>query len=125
QTPAYAIPLVDGTDRLNGLVIGVRPNGPGDATISWYPLPNGGPRWNAVIDRLRSLDSAGNAAREGPLAHGKIRAVPVRGGVAFLQPTYRWRGQVAPTINRLALFAADTVRSVMPPIATQAPSAAA
>ena len=71
-----------------------------------------------MLDRLRSLDSAGSAAREGPLAHGRVRAVPVHTGVAFLQPTYRWRAQSVPSINRVALLSGDTTRSIVPPLLT-------
>jgi uncharacterized membrane protein (UPF0182 family) len=62
------------------------------------------------------VDSAGSAAREGPLAHGRVRAVPVKGGIAFAQPTYRWRPQAVPTLNRVALLTADSVRAIAPPI---------
>jgi uncharacterized membrane protein (UPF0182 family) len=80
-----------------------------------------------VIDKLRLVDSAGSAAREGPLAHGGIRAVPVGSGIAFVQPNYRWRSQSAPTLNRVALLSGDSARSVAPPfgVSTPAPSVAA
>ncbi|MDB4874074.1 MAG: hypothetical protein JWM41_520 [Gemmatimonadetes bacterium] len=111
QTTALALPLADDTDRLRGLLIGT-----GGATrlTVWYPLPTPGPRWTAVIDRLRSVDSAGSAAREGPLAHGRIRSVPVRSGIGFVQPTYRWRPPSVPTLNRVAVLVGDTTRSVAP-----------
>ena len=82
----------------------------------WYPLAAPGPRWSAVLDRLRSVDSAGGAARDGgPLATGRVRVVPTRSGIAFLQPSYRWRPQNVPSIGRVALLAGDTARSVAPP----------
>jgi uncharacterized membrane protein (UPF0182 family) len=109
---AVALPLVDDNDRLRGLIIGI--GGASDSTL-WYPLATPGPRWGAVLDRLRSVDSAGGAARDGGLAAGRVRVVPVRSGIAFLQPTYRWRPQAAPTINRVALLSGDTARSVAPP----------
>jgi hypothetical protein len=75
-----------------------------------------------VIDKLRTLDSAGSAAREGPLAHGRVRAVPVRAPyrIAFVQPSYRWRPQSIPTLNRVALLSGDTTRSIIPPTAVGA-----
>jgi hypothetical protein len=111
---ALTLPLVDDTDRLRGLLIGT--GGAGRST-AWYPLAAPGSRWSAVLDRLRSVDSAGSAAREGPLAHGRVRVVPIRsaGRVGFLQPTYRWRPPSIPTLNRIALLAGDTVRSIIPP----------
>jgi hypothetical protein len=109
---ALAIPLVDDTDRLRGLLIGT---GGAEPVTRWYGLTDPGLRWNTILDRLRSVDSAGSAAREGPLAHGRVRAIPVRGGIAFLQPSYRWRSGTIPTLNRITLLAGDSVRSVAPP----------
>jgi uncharacterized membrane protein (UPF0182 family) len=112
QPRAVTIPLVDDADHLHGVLISI--GGPSRATF-WYPLTPVGPRWNWVLDRLRSLDSAGSAAREGPLAHGPVRVVPVRPfGVAFIQPTYRWRTQMMPTLNRIAALAGDSLQSLAP-----------
>lgn len=109
---SVAIPLLDDTDRLRGLMIGL--GGATDSTL-WYPLPTAGPRWNSVLDRLRSADSAGNAAREGALAYGRVRAVPIQSGIGFVQPSYRWRPQSTPSINRIALLSGDSSRSFSPP----------
>jgi hypothetical protein len=114
HVPALALPLVDQTDRVRGLLIGT--GGVSRATV-WYPIAAATPRWSAILDRLRSVDSAGSAAREGPLAHGRIRAIPLRGGVAFAQPTYRWRPPNVPSLSRVAFLVGDTARSVAPPIA--------
>jgi len=112
SSAVVALPLVDESDRLRGLIIGI--GGASDSTL-WYPLPTPGPRWGFVLDRLRSVDSAGSAAREGPLATGRVRAVPVHSGIAFLQPSYHWRPQSAPSISRVAFLSDDTTRSVAPP----------
>jgi uncharacterized membrane protein (UPF0182 family) len=48
------------------------------------------------------------------LAHGRIRAVPVRSGIGFVQPTYRWRPLSIPTLNRIGLLIGDTIRSAAP-----------
>jgi uncharacterized membrane protein (UPF0182 family) len=111
QTTAIALPLVDETDRLRGLLIGT--GGPTRHT-AWYPLDSPGQRWSGVLDRLRSVDSTGGPARDGPLARGRVRAIPVRSGIAFVQPTYRWRPQSSPMLSRLALLVGDTTRSVTP-----------
>jgi len=110
---SLTLPLLDEQDRLLGLLVG---SGGVTGRLEWYRLPTQGPRWSAVLERLRSVDSAGSAAREGPLAHGRVRAVPVRAGVAFLQPIYRWRAQTVPSISRLALRSGDTTRSIVPPL---------
>lgn len=120
---ALTLPLVDDSDRLRGLLIG---RGGASRSTAWYALATPGLRWSAVLDRLRSADSVGSAVREGPLQRGRIRAVPVRGStegaaggsearIAFVQPTYRWRGQGVPALIRLALLSGDSARSVMPP----------
>ena len=121
RSTALALPLVDDADRLRGLMIGT---GGTTRSTRWYPLANAGPRWNAVIDKLRLVDSAGSAAREGPLAHGGIRVVPVGSSIAFVQPNYRWRSQTTPTLNRVALLSGDTARSVAPPFGVSPPVAA-
>lgn len=122
KSTALALPLVDDTDRLRGLILGT---GGGNRSTRWYPLPSPGPRWGTVIDKLRLVDSAGSAAREGPLAHGGIRVVPVGSGVAFVQPNYRWRSQSVPTLNRIALLSGDSTRSVAPPFGIASPTVAA
>lgn len=110
KSTALVLPLVDDTDRLGGLLIGT-----GGATqgTSWYPLA-AAPRWSAVLDHLRSVDSTGSSAREGAMAHGRVRVVPLRSGVGFVQPTYRWRTQSVPTLEQVALLAGDSATSVAP-----------
>jgi uncharacterized membrane protein (UPF0182 family) len=117
RSTALVLPLVDETDRLRGLFIGT--GGSTKATV-WYPLSTPGPRWSAVLDRLRSIDSAGSAVREGPLVAGRVRAVPLRDGIGFVQPRYRWRKPAVPTLYRVALLDDDTAKVVAP--MTNAPS---
>jgi len=114
SSTAVALPLVDDSDHLRGLIIGL--GGASDSML-WYPLAAAGPRWGAVLDRLRSVDSAGGAAHDasGLLATGRVRVVPTRSGIAFLQPSYRWRSQNLPSIGRVALLSDDVARSVAPP----------
>jgi uncharacterized membrane protein (UPF0182 family) len=113
QATAITLPLVDDTGRLRGLLIGA--GGLSRAT-TWYGTTAPGPRWSVVLDRLRSLDSAGagGIARDGPLSHGRVRLIPLRSGIGFLQPTYRWRPQSGPALNRLAIFVGDTARALLP-----------
>ena len=128
RATALTLPLVDDSDRLRGLLIG---RGGASRSTAWYALAAPGPRWSAILDRLRSVDSAGgagSAAREVALTRGRVRAIPVigtAGGVGdssagaaridFMQPTYRSRGQGLPALNRVALLSGDSARSVMPP----------
>ncbi len=112
QATSVTLPLVDDTGRLRGLLIGT---GGANRLTTWYGMSAPGPRWTTVLDRLRSLDSAGSLARDGPLAHGRVRPIPLRSGVGFVQPTYRWRPQSVPALNRLAILVGDSTRSIAPP----------
>ena len=85
-------------------------------TVAWYPLADAGPRWNAVVDRLRSIDSANVGTRDGQLVHGRVRTVPLRTGIALVQPTYRWHGPAAPTLSRVLVISGDSLRSIAPPL---------
>lgn len=114
---AIAMPLVDETDRLRGLLIGT---GGVLRHAVWFPLATPGPRWSAVLDRLRSVDSAGSAARDGPLTRGRVRAIPIASGIGFIQPTYRWRPQSTPALNRVAVLFGDSTKSMAPGTATSA-----
>src|SRR5262249_28041391 len=111
SSTAIALPLVDESDRLRGLVIGI--GGASDSTL-WYPLSVPGPSWRTLLERLRGADSP---SREGPLAYGRVRVVPVQsgGGIAFVQPSYHWRPQTTPSISRVSLVSGDSSRSIAPP----------
>jgi uncharacterized membrane protein (UPF0182 family) len=106
---AIALPLVDESERIRGLLIGT--GGPNRIAM-WDSLATPGPRWPAVLDRLRSVDSSGS--RDATIAHGRVRAVPLRSGIGFLQPTYRWRPQSVPSLNRIAVLVGDSARSIVP-----------
>ncbi|HEY9228064.1 MAG TPA: hypothetical protein VIP11_15515, partial [Gemmatimonadaceae bacterium] len=41
-------------------------------------------------------------------------AVPVRGGIGFVQPRYRWRPPNVPSLFRVTTLAGDTARSIAP-----------
>ena len=105
------IPLVDESDRVRGLLVAI---GGANPVVMWDSLPIDGPRWGSVLERLRSLDTAGGGARDASLAHGRVRSIPLRSGIGFLQPTYRWRPQAAPSLNRVATLVGDTAKSILP-----------
>lgn len=111
---AVAIPLTDNSERLRGLLVGT--SSIAGQRVAWMPLSEPGPTWTNVLDRLRSIDSASSGQREGQLVHGRLRAVPLRSGIAFVQPTFRWRGQSPPTLNRVLVLSGDTLRSLAPPV---------
>lgn len=111
ETVAIVLPLVDDVDRLRGLFIGT-----GGATprTLWYQPSGPGPRWSAILDRLRSLDSSGTV-RDGPIVRGRVRTIPTASGIAFVQPAYRWRAENVPSLVRVAMLVGDSARALTPP----------
>ena len=106
---AVGLILLDAADRVRGMVIGT---GGADRQTIWYEVPRLGPKWSAVLDRLRDVDSTRNqAARDASMARGPVRGIPVAGGIAFAQPSYSWRLQSAPTLLSVSLLMNDTVRT--------------
>jgi uncharacterized membrane protein (UPF0182 family) len=120
KTTALAIPLVDNSDRVRGIIVGT--SNAGGQAVSWFPLENPGPRWTNVLDRLRAIDSANIGTRDGQLVHGRVRVVPIHQGIAFAQPTYRWHGAGAPALNRVLVLVGDSARSIAPPFSAPAPA---
>ena len=106
---AIGLVLLDAADRVRGMVIGT---GGVERQTVWYEVPRLGPKWSAVLDRLRDVDSArSQPARDASVARGPIRGIPVAGGIAFAQPTYSWRLQSAPALLSVSLLMNDTVRT--------------
>lgn len=100
--------LLDGSERVRGVVYGI-----GGATRStvWYDAERDNPKWTTILDQLHGIDSTTNGnARDATIARGPVRAIPVSGRLAFIQPTYSWRAQGAPTLLRVSVFADDSVR---------------
>jgi len=106
-TTATAIPLLaEQGDRVRAIVFAT--GGPTRRTY-WYPLPDAGPRWNSILDKLRGNDVA--AVREPGTLHGAVRALPVGDDVAFVQSAYTTRGEGAPALSHVSLLFRDSVRS--------------
>ena len=104
---AVGLVLLDASDRVRGVVIG---RGGADRQTLWYESPRLGPKWSSVLDRLRGADTAtSTGARDASVARGPIRAIPLRGALAFAQPAYSWRGQAPPTLHHVALLSDDSM----------------
>jgi hypothetical protein len=107
SAPAIGVVLLDASDRVRGVVYGV--GGAARRTL-WYDAGANNPRWATVLDELRGTDSAvSGSARDAAIARGPVRAIPIAGGLAFVQPTYSWRAQGAPTLLRVSVLIDDTV----------------
>jgi uncharacterized membrane protein (UPF0182 family) len=118
--PAWTLPLLDPAGRVDGLVVGYGGAAP---TARWLPTGSAGPRWADVLDAARGalggptvrsadatlVDPAGGRRLEGSLVRGRVRAVPVRGGLAFVQPTYNVGADGLPALAQVTVVT-DSVR---------------
>lgn len=106
--PAIGVVLLDSTERVRGVVYGE--GGAARRTV-WYDAGHDNPRWTSVLDQLHGLDSTTSAsARDATIARGPVRVIPVGGRLLFLQPTYSWRAQGAPSLLRVSVLMGDSVR---------------
>jgi uncharacterized membrane protein (UPF0182 family) len=105
---AWTTPLLDANERVRGVVVSV---GSGQPTTYWYPLLQPGVRWPAVLERLIRAPESPPPAREVSLRRGPVRVIPLSGGLAaYVQTTYAWRSDGAPTIGRVTVHGAGSTR---------------
>jgi uncharacterized membrane protein (UPF0182 family) len=98
---AWSVPLVDGDDRVTGLVIAT--GGPHPSTF-WYRADRPGRSWPELLERLEHpSDTAGGSGVAAHVIRGYVRAVPVVDGVTFVQPQYQWGPEVPPTVARVTV----------------------
>jgi uncharacterized membrane protein (UPF0182 family) len=102
---AMVIPLVDRAERVRGLFIAT---GGASRRSIWWRLADGGPSWGESLDRLHATDTVSAPQ----VVRGSVRAVPVAGGVALIQPRYDWNGGDRPRLRHLSVLDADTVRTL-------------
>jgi hypothetical protein len=102
---AMVIPLVDRAERVRGLFIAT---GGASRRSIWWRLADGGPSWGESLDRLHAMDTVSAPQ----VVRGSVRAVPVAGGVALVQPRYDWNGGDRPRLRHLSVLDADTVRTL-------------
>jgi len=105
---AWTTPILDESDRVRGVVVSI--GGPQPVTY-WHKLPEPGLRWPAVLERLLRVPESPAPPRDVTLRRGPVRVVPIRGGAAaYLQTTYGWRSDGAPTLARVAIHGAGAAR---------------
>jgi len=105
---AWTTPLLDAADRVRGLIVAV--GGAQPATF-WYPLADPGVRWPAVLERMLRAPETAATPRDVTLRRGPVHVIPLRGGAAaYLQTTYAWRSDGAPTVARVAIHGAGSTR---------------
>lgn len=115
---AWIVPLVGTDEHLRGLLIAA--GGPEHAT-HWYPVRDavdGGARWPALLARLSGFpDSLAAGAPSSAVRAGRLRALPVAGGVALVQPFFQARADGAAALARVAVAASDSLVRVGPTLA--------
>ena len=103
-TTGHVLPLVDKSERLRGLIIGL--GGPAHRSL-WLPLGDTAPLWNEALDRLRTADTISASL----LVRGFVRPVAVGDQIVMVQPRYDWRGGGAPRLLYVTALTRDTVRT--------------
>jgi hypothetical protein len=93
-TTAVAVPLLDVGDHVAGALI---VTGGRDRRVAWADGGQDPATWSNVLDELRASDSAGTR-RDSRMVRGRVRAVPVRSGLAYVQPLFRWQLPSAPAL---------------------------
>ena len=105
---SWTTPLLDANDRVRGLVVSV---GGAQPATYWYRLAEPGLRWPAVLERLLRIPETPVPPRDVTLRRGPVHVVPIRGGAAaYLQTTYAWRSDGAPTVARIAVHGVGVTR---------------
>jgi hypothetical protein len=100
-----SLPLVDSTDRVRGVMVSV---GGAKRRTVWYEAATG-PRWSALADRFRGLDSTSGRRAPRPL-HSAIRTLPVGNRLVFVQPVFSYPREDSPTLAYVGVIDGDTVR---------------
>jgi hypothetical protein len=101
---AELVPLLDGADRLRGVVAA---RGGAARETAWVPVASDGQAFGAVVDRLRTADTA---IRVSGLIRSPLRALPVGGSPLYFQSVFQARPGGGPQLARVGLLLGDTVR---------------
>ncbi|HEX5436859.1 MAG TPA: UPF0182 family protein [Gemmatimonadaceae bacterium] len=105
---AFGAPVLNEDGRLKGLLLAT--GGARGATYWMGSERHPGVLWTTVTEALRhALDSSAVLTGDVRGARGRIRAVPVDGDVAFIQPDFAWRHDAPPTLARVAIWMDDSV----------------
>lgn len=108
---ALVLPLLDGEDRVTGLVAAI---GGRDRRIVWQPLATPGPRWPAAIERLRASNRALPPAQQ-PVVRGPARVITAPGGIEVAQSAYTWPDGRPPRLARVGVLQGGGALATLPP----------
>ncbi|MGZ8491017.1 MAG: UPF0182 family protein [Gemmatirosa sp.] len=119
--PAWTVPLLDAASRVDGALVVL--GGAAPRTL-WLPAGSAFPRWPELGDRMREIATpvlarptaqpgtvrAAAGAPPGTL-RGQLRALPVAGTLAFMQPSYDQSREPSPTLAAVAVVTSDSARA--------------
>lgn len=100
-----SLPLVDSTDRVRGVMVSV---GGANRRTVWHESATS-PRWPALADRFRGLDSTVGRRAPRPL-HSAIRALPVGNRLVFIEPVFAYPREESPTLAYVGVIDGDSIR---------------
>jgi uncharacterized protein len=100
-----SVPLVDSTDRVRGVMVSI--GGANRRTVWVESAP--GPRWTALADRFRGLDST-SARRSPRQLHAAIRVLPVGNRLVFTEPVFAYPVGDSPTLAYVGVIDGETAR---------------
>lgn len=104
---AWAVPVVDATDRVRGAFIARGGAAPATALVEAPDTLT----WSAVIDQLqRAADSAQVVASTRHPRRGQVQVIPASDGLHVLQSFYDWPADRAPALAGVAALHAGQVR---------------
>jgi uncharacterized membrane protein (UPF0182 family) len=100
-TMAWGIPVVDATDQVTGLLVA---RGGVLAGTDFHHVSTG-IAWTRVLERLQAAaDSAGFGRALPNSRRGRVQAIPVSGGAAFVQSFYDWPSDQSPRLAGVAVL---------------------
>lgn len=105
---AVAVPVLDATDRVRGLV--TLTGGP-SYDPRFHVLTQGAPRWGYVLERLLRLPDtlAAIGARDTRTFRGPVRTIPASGGATFVQTIYGARPDGGIQVLAAAVLTGDSL----------------
>ena len=105
-TVAWTLPLLDEAEHVTRLVVATGGPSRGTATLS---VSEPGPRWSRVRSLLhQALDTGGMATRGDRIVSGAVRTATINGVPFFVQPTYSWPPDAAPSLALVSVLAGDS-----------------
>lgn len=106
-TTAWGVPVVDGADRISGLLVATG----GTAPHTTFRSITTELRWTTILERMQAAADSAGFGRALPYARrGRVQAVPVTGGAAFVQCFYEWPPDGPPRLAGVVILEADRIR---------------